>query len=740
MNFIRAAAVASLAVPTLLAAQAQTTTNRAWKVDDLMRQSYAVALSPNEPIWSPDNRTLTYLDPATDNLMAVDPATARTSLLVSHDKLDSIMHPQISEKDRDHRNRYETASYVFAPDPNHILFDAGGELWVYNLQNGTGVNVASSGSGSGDDPKFSPDAQYVSYVKDHNLFIRSLHGAPETNLSNTKEPSLLNGEVDWVYEEELDVRSNYFWSPDSKNLAYLQANEARVPLYPIVDWIPTHPTTDQQRYPQPGDPNPDVRVGVVGMNGGVTRWIKLPLSPGNDYIPRFGWLNAHTLWIETLTRDHRHRTIWFADTRTGNAKPAIEESCEKFFDENYDVMLLKRASLILFTSWRDGHNHIYAYRFDASDPMAAQPALVGELDKGDYDVDEMEGADETHGLVFYNSNQSDPRERQVYAAKLDGSGQKRITTTHGFNKGTFSENGALFADETSDTIVPPTMNVCTAAGACQQYWHGPQVEAGLTVREPQQMELKAPDGVTLYATLLMPQSATSAASVPLINNPYGGPHAQEVEFRFNPGIFLDQLLTERGFAVLHADNEGMGMRGRDFAWKAYRNFGPIQFADQQAVIDQVLAKYPQLDAKRLGWWGWSWGGTFTLYAMTHSDRFRAGVAVAPVTNWRNYDSIYTERYMGLPDKEADEYNNDSVTTSAKDLSGRLLLVHGTGDDNVHMQNSIQFIEELVQHDIPYDLQLYPRKTHSIAGIADRTHLYDRIVRHFEQNLRDAKQP
>jgi dipeptidyl-peptidase-4 len=207
--------------------------------------------------------------------------------------------------------------------------------------------------------------------------------------------------------------------------------------------------------------------------------------------------------------------------------------------------------------------------------------------------------------------------------------------------------------------------------------------------------------------------------------------------RWSDSLLFDELLSQHGFAVLHADNRGMGMRGRDFEQAAYHNFGPVQLKDQLAVIDAVLAKHPELDPERIGWWGGSWGGTFTLYAMTHSDRFKAGVAVAPVTDWRNYDSIYTERYLGKPAEFPDGYKNFSPGESAANLRGRLLLVHGTGDDNVHIENTVQFTEKLIQSQLPYDLQIYPRKTHSLSGSDVRVHMYERILAHFEQYLKDA---
>ena len=214
---------------------------------------------------------------------------------------------------------------------------------------------------------------------------------------------------------------------------------------------------------------------------------------------------------------------------------------------------------------------------------------------------------------------------------------------------------------------------------------------------------------------------------------------QTVTNRWSDGLLFDELLAQHGFAVLHADNRGMSGRGRAFAQAAYHNLGPVQFEDQLTMVDAALAKYPQLDAKRMGWWGWSWGGTFTLYALTHSDRFRAGVAVAPVSDWRDYDSIYTERYMSRPTEFPEGYKDFSVVNSAAKLNGHLLLAHGTGDDNVHIENTVQFVQKLIEAQIPYDLQIYPRKTHSISGPDVRTHLYTRILEHFERYLNSPGQ-
>jgi dipeptidyl-peptidase-4 len=257
---------------------------------------------------------------------------------------------------------------------------------------------------------------------------------------------------------------------------------------------------------------------------------------------------------------------------------------------------------------------------------------------------------------------------------------------------------------------------------------------GLTLVRPEWVVSHAADGTTLYGELLLPPGHTTRASVPLILNPYGGPHVQTVREKWEKNALFDQLLVEHGLAVLRVDNRGMGHRGRSFAQAAYRDFGPVQLQDQLRVLDAVLAEHPQLDGQRLGWWGWSWGGTFTLYAMTHSTRFEVGAAVAPVTDWRLYDSAYTERYLSLPKDDAQNYTEDAVVNSAENLHGRLLVAHGTGDDNVHVANTLQWLDALMAAGKSCDLLLYPRLTHSLDTPEARTQLYGKILEEFEQVL------
>ena len=732
-------AVAAACVAALpLAAQAPA---KPLTVEAIYGHGSLIGHPPSGLTWSPDGRHLTYLDGG--ELVDLDPGSGKPHILVGHAKLATLAGAAASEADSDHRNRYKMASYLWSPDSTHLLFDSNGRLWMYDLRNGTGIQIGFTGAAAGDDPKFSPNGESISFVRDHSLEVVHLKdpGTPMSAVAQSPNSGILNGEVDWLYLEELETRSNYFWSPDSKNLAYLQMNETDVPQYPIEDWIPIHAQVDLQHYPQPGDLNPDVRVGVVSAEGSKTTWMKLPIKPGQDYIPRFGWASPKTLWIETLSRDHKHRDIYFADAATGQAHVVLQLTDDTFIDDGYDVSVGLGA--ILLTNWTDGHNHLYLYSYDQAKSETTTAKLERQLTKGDFEVEEVLRVDHNAKLIDYVSNEGSPLDRQLWEVSFSGE-RRQLSAGAGTHAAAFAPNGSEYMERQSALMEPTKVSLCqtpgksagadkaATAGKCSLVWSTRALEP-YQLRAPEHLEVKAHDGTTLYASILLPESA-SPASVPLIVSPYGGPGEPTVANRWSDGILFDELLAQHGFAVLHADNRGTGGRGRAFAQAAYHNFGPVQLEDQLTVVDAALEKYPQLDKRRLGWWGWSWGGTFTLYAMTHSERFRAGVAVAPVTDWHNYDSTYTERYMSLPAEFPQGYRDFSVVNSAANLKGRLLLVHGTGDDNVHMENTVQFVQKLIEAGIPYDLQIYPRKTHSIAGADVRQHLFNRIVAHFEEYL------
>jgi dipeptidyl-peptidase-4 len=573
-----------------------------WTVHDMYYEHGSGAGSPADTEWMPDGTMLSYILPD-GSLGVINAKTGQRKVLTAGAMLAGIDKRPVNEQDRDHRARYQQPNYFWSPDGSQVLFDEDGTLWLDTIATHHVRQIGDSGQGSGDDVKFSPDGQAISYIHDHNLYIQR-EGKTSVALTHTTDPNLRNGETDWVYLEELDVRTNYSWSPDSKKLEYLQMDETKVPTYPITDWIPTHPTIDEQKYPQPGDPNPAVRVGIVSADGGATQWVDLPeVRPNEDYIPRSGWVNANTVWIEVLHRDHKERDIWFANAQTGKAELALAMTDPKFFDENYNVDFFAPGKVLL-RSWHTGYMHLDYYTYDGNAPHTL--TLTRQLEHGEYTVEKMLSVE--GNTVYYQSNEGAPLDQQIWAVNLNGSNKHKVSNEAGVHRAEFAEGHSSYVDDFSNLSTPPRIDICTVGSACLNLWKDAPLKDHV-YRKPIMLTLKAADGKTiLYGSLLLPERKTETASVPLINNPYGGPEAQTVTNGWGGGTSpFDQLLTEHGFAVLHVDNRGMANRGRAFEQSCYRDFGKVQLADQLAAIDQVLAKYPQLDPKRLGWWGWSWG-------------------------------------------------------------------------------------------------------------------------------------
>lgn len=745
--------VLSTAALVFVLASAQPATAQQLTIESIFAANSLTGRAPDTIKWSPDSRKVAYImhpessesaggqgggQADRNDLYYIDSATGKASILVSADKIAS-MSPRTSankdDRERDNRARYRVAGYHWAPDSQHILFDANGQLWYYSLATGTAVAMSSAEDSAGD-PKFSPDGKLLSYVRKHNLVVRPVSGGDEKSLTSDKGEDLLNGEVDWVYAEELAVRSNYFWSPGGGKIIFLQMDESKVPTYPITDFIPQHPTVSQEKYPKVGDPNPQVRLGVVGANGGGIKWIKLTDDP-DIYIPRFGWIRDGLAWATVLNRAQDQLDLYFIDTENGKSRRVLHEKDETWIEVNDQFEPLKSGDKFLWWSWRDGHTHLYLYSFDKANPLAADAKLVNQVTKGDFEVFDLDGVDENAGFVYVTSNAGDARQRRLGRAKLDGSAFVDLGKRDGTINVHMSPDTQEYVASFSAIMTPPELEFCRTAQTCQTFWKSKSLDA-YHLTPPQFVDFKADDGTVLHGIIYLPPDS-AGKKIPLLNNPYGGPGGQSVRNAWGgTAMLFNQILMHDGIAVLEVDNRGMGARGKKFAAALRHNFGEVELKDQLASIDQALAKFPQLDGSRLGWWGWSYGGYMTLNAMTHSDRFKAGVSVAPVTDWRDYDSIYTERYGGLlPEQEA-AYKKGSPITYAGQLHGHLLEVHGTSDDNVHMQNTMQMINAFINAGKQFDLQLYPRKTHSIAGPATRVHLYTRIREHFRRELLESE--
>ncbi len=740
----------------LSASQAQTAAPKQLTIEQIFAEGGVTGRAPETIKWSPDGTKVSFVqrDDSGEHgeLWYVDALTGEKKLLASETKLSQLAPPASKihdEREKERVTRYHVAAYSWSPDSQHLLFDSQGQLWYYSLDTGTAVPLTSSPDPS-EDPKFSPDGKRLVYVRKHNLYVHPVSGEEgerpltrdekekdkdkDRGGDKDKEDNLLNGEVDWVYAEELAVRSNFFWSPEGRDIIFLQMDESRVPTYPITDWLPTHPRVEQEKYPKAGDSNPSVRVGVVGSNGGKIRWIKLT-DDVDTYVPRFGWIREGWAWAEVLNRKQDVMDLYFIDAKSGKTRKVLTESApDAWVNVNDDFRILKSGDRFLWTSWRDGHTHIYLYSFNAQDPLAADAKLERQLESGDYEVIAISGVDDKLGVVFFIANKEDPRQEKIYSLKLDGSGMQSLSPEDGSYSANFADDGKHFVETYSATVKPPRILVCVPRGNCYKLWEGRSV-ANYDPIAPKFLEFKADDGTVLYGYLILPRDSDAGENIPLIVYTYGGPAGQTVQDAWGgSNALFHQILANQGFAIFSVDNRGTPNRGKKFSAATRLQSGPIEQKDQLSALDQLYAQFPQLARTRTGIWGWSNGGSMTLYALTHSDRFKAGISVAPVTNWRDYDSIYTERYMGLPKDNASAYD-DSIVSAAGSLHGSLLLVHGTSDDNVHFQNTIQMTDALIRAGKQFRLMIYPDKTHGIAGAGTRTQLFHMMEDFWNKELK-----
>jgi dipeptidyl-peptidase-4 len=569
------------------------------------------------------------------------------------------------------------------------------------------------------DPKWSPDQSRVSFLRDHDLWVVGLDGR-ETRVTTGGDDRLLNGELDWVYPEELGIASGYAWSADGRRLAYLQLDESKVTEFPLVDYRPRLGRVTPELYPKAGDPNPVPKVGVVAP-GGPTTWIDLGPDP-DIYVPRFGWLPDGRVFVQRLNRQQTKLDFLIADPETGAAKALFSEEDPAWVSVHDDLAFLKDG--FVWSSERDGWRHLYFYTYDGA---------FRRLTQGAWEVTRLLGAD--GAWVYFESTEGDFLQRHAWKAPLAGGERQRLTGPAGWHSVTLSPSREHFLDLHSTAGSPPRLQLNRIDGstlALVEYEIAPEV-GDYDLPRPEFVTVKA-DGVELPAMVLKPADFTPSRKYPVLVHTYGGPGAQLVADRWGGGTYLwHGTLAARGIVVFTLDNRGSGGRGRDWERMLHKRLGAVELKDQLLGVEWLKSQ-PWVDASRIGIWGWSYGGYMTCAAMTRSDAFKAGIAVAPVTDWRLYDTIYTERYLKRPIDNGDGYVASSPIHEAAKLSGRLLLVHGTHDDNVHFQNAVVFADRLIEARKPFEFMLYPGKSHGIWGENCRVHLFEMMTEFLLRNL------
>jgi dipeptidyl-peptidase-4 len=581
--------------------------------------------------------------------------------------------------------------------------------------------------------KFSPDGSRVGFVRADNLYVYDLATGTETQLTSDGGNHILNGRFDWVYEEEFSIIDGWQWSPDGQMIAYWQLDESRVPEFPILDFKPLHQEIQRTRYPKPGDPNSIVRIGVVSLSSKKTTWMDIgsPADSAQDiYVPRISWTaEKGKLIIQRLNRQQNTLDLYLADASTGNSHILFTETSKTWIEVEVSHFFLKTSGQFVWISERDGFSHLYLYDLKGT--------LIRQLTQGSWDVDRIAGVDEKNGLVYFIADVTSPLDRDIYSVRLDGGGFKRITSGSGTHGGNLAPDCSVLLHTFSDVRHPTRTSLMKNDGTEIRVLNEGGIPAlsDYRVSYPEFFTFTTTDGLELNGWMIKPQDFDPSRKYPVFMDVYGGPGSQSVRNSWSGGNFYwYQLLAQKGYIIVGVDNRGTAGRGTAFKTAVYRNLGKWEAHDQIEAA-RHLGTLPFVDASRIGMWGWSYGGYTTLMSLLlGADVFKAGIAVAPVTHWKFYDTIYAERYMGTPADNPEGYEQSAPLTHAKELKGNLLLVHGTADDNVHWQNTVTMVGELIKEGRQFETAFYPGGMHGIGGGKIRAQLYTKLTNFILEKL------
>ena len=578
--------------------------------------------------------------------------------------------------------------------------------------------------------QYSPDGKMVSYIYQNNLYIKDIRSGEVTEVTTDgKTNEIINGTTDWVYEEEFALTKAYGWSPDSKNIAYLKFNEKEVTEFTMMFFNELYPTPHNFKYPKAGEDNSVVTAHIYSLATRKNNSIDLGEY---EYIPRLKWSSKDNLLIlQTLNRHQNH--LKYHKVQIENNLPVatsfFEEISKTYVEIDDNLLILEDGKTILRTSELDGHNHIY------------ELCLGGEstqITKGDWDVIEFLGVDEENATVYFTSAEESPMSKGIYKIGISGKKKKRISENNGVSNADFSNGMKFFIKTHSDANTPPTFSLCDNNGKeLSVLENNARLKGQLSNYQLPKKEFVKFKGaeIELNGWMIKPANFDASKKYPVYINIYGGPGSNMVVDEWGGMNYMyHQLLAQKGYIVISVDPRGTMYRGADFKKMTYLQLGKLETEDFIAVAKE-LQSYDYVDASRIGIMGWSYGGFMTSLAMTKgADYFKMGIAVAPVTNWRYYDNIYTERFMRTPQENPDGYDQNSPINFTDKLKGKYLLIHGSGDDNVHYQNTLEMVNSLVEKNKQFDLFIYPNKNHGIYGGNTRNHLFNMMLSFTLENL------
>jgi len=657
---------------------------------------------------------------------------------------------QLSDAERARRERERSADYhgildyEWAPDGRHVLFSLGGNLFLCDLdaQAGSALRQLTHADQPVLDAKVSPRGGYVSFIRDQNLWVIDLSSGKELRLTSDGGAAVHNAEAEFVAQEEMGQASGYWWAPDDSAIAYKRFDESAVPIARRFEFYPDRLDVMEQRYPAAGDPNVTVKLGLVAPTGGDTRWVDLG-SDQDIYLARVDWApGGRQLAFQRLSRNQKRLDVVLVDADTRKEKVLVTETSATWVNLSDDLRFLRSEPAFIWSSERTGMKHLYLYGLDGR--------LRYPLTQGAWNVDDVLALDEPAGRVYFASNREVEIDQQIYTVRLDGANADkplRISQEDGWHDPQFAKDAtsvALYVDTFSDPATPPRVSIhapdgrrvawieANALDSTHPYW--PYRDHHVV---PEFGQLPAEDGQRLHYALMKPPDFDPARRYPVFLDVYGGPHVQTVSRRWahSSSSFIDLYMTQHGYIVFRLDNRGSARRGRAFTDPIYGRLGEVEVRDQLTGV-RWLQHQPWVDAKRIGVFGWSYGGYMTLMLLAKaSDVFAAGAAVAPVTDWHLYDTCYTERYLSRPKDNPRGYADSGVFSALNGLRSRLFLAQGMADDNVLFTNSTRLMRELQQRGVQFDLMTYPGAKHGLSTPQLKIHVFTAIRRFFDERMK-----
>ena len=681
---------------------------------------------PTNVSWADDGKS--FKEVRSGKLMRVDAVTGNAVPYFDSDKLANALQTAAGLTANEAQRLANSTSLDFNKTETAILINTKGDLWHWDVTSGA-MKRLTNNKDQEQEEQMSPDGKYVAYVRGRNLYVIDVSTGAEKQLTTDGGEKIYNGTLDWVYEEEIygrGRRNAYWWSPDSKSIAFLRLDESPVPKFVLANDIPDNQLIENTDYPQAGDGNPLVQLGIASVGGGVKFVDLKKYQPDDLLIVRVAWSPKNEVIFQAQNREQSRLDV-NAATTNGAVRTLFNESSVAWVGINGDPMWLKDGSFI-WQSERDGWNHFYQYSADGR--------LIKRLTQGKWEVRNVYGVDEANGWIYFNATKDSHIAENVYRVRLTGGEPERISKGDGWHSASFNSNYSLFVESWSDINTPTQTRLMSSTGGITRVINENKVDVlgQYKLGKVEFMKVKTRDGFEMEAMMIKPPDFDPSKKYPVLQYTYAGPHSQSTVNRWGGSRQIwHQMLAQKGYIIWICDNRTASGKGLESTWAVYKHMGETEIADIEDGLN-YLKSLPYVDGNRLGIWGWSYGGFMTSYALTHSKMFKAGIAGGTVADWRLYDSVYTERYMQTPQNNKEGYDRTSVLNAAKDLHGNLLLIHGVMDDNVHMQNTIKLVNELQKNNKQFELMVYPTQRHGVVNPQQVRHMYEMMTNFILKNL------